>query len=108
MSLSNISIKTLNMLDKATLECKKEVIKDVYTNYLQDTDITLEQMIESLIKREQPPKRKLIKRPRTITEYCYAKVWDSKLKKYHRCKFNKLENSDFCGLHKNKQNYGNI
>jgi len=108
MSLSNISIKTLNILDKSTLEYKKKVIKDIYETYLKESDFSLEEMIETLLKRKPPPKKILIKRPRTVINCCNAKVWNSINKEYGRCKINKVENIDYCGLHKNKQNYGNI
>jgi hypothetical protein len=110
MSLSNISIKTLNMFDKAILEHKKKVIEDIYNTYLQQEDhkYSLEDINKELLKHSPPPKRKIIKRQRKILDCCNARVWDSKGKIYNRCKFNKLNNSDYCGIHKNKQNYGNI
>lgn len=108
MSLSNISVKTLNMLDKSVLSAKETVIKDIYDKYLKNTNITLEDMLKQFLEREIPRKRKLIKRPRKIIDCCIAKIWKADTKEYSRCKFNKLENLEYCGLHKNKQNYGNF
>lgn len=107
MSLSNISIKTLNIFDKAIELHKKKVIEDIHNCYLKD-EYNLDMMLGELLKKYKSPKKKLIKRPRNAINCCDAKIWISNSKEYRRCKFNKCNDSNYCGLHQKKQNYGDI
>lgn len=110
MSIStNISGATLKLLDDSIMKHKKEVLENIWNEYLKDK-VDFDQFIDSLLSRQEKPKR--VEENQDIeldTSFCRAKIWNHLTKTYHQCKFRPSDNNiHYCEKHKEKRNYGDF
>lgn len=107
MAFTNISIKTLNMLEKSMDKCKKDILEDIYNKYLKDK-VPKEQFISEFLYRAKTRNVIIKRKPKELDELdrCEAKVWYHNNKCYGQCKFKKLDTSSYCKKHVEKRNYG--
>lgn len=111
MSIStNISGATLKLFDDSLMKHKKEILEQIWNEYLKDK-IDLDEFIESLLVRPKKIKRLEEEETELDTRFCRAKVWNHLTKTYYQCKFkpNTEEGeSCYCEKHKEKRNYGDF
>ena len=111
MSLTNISFKSLHMLENGLDNYKKQVLEDIYEQFLKDKNIDKQKFLDEFLEREKPKRVKLIKKEKIKIEeedLCNAKVWHHQNQKYEQCKFKKLDGNNYCKKHVEKRNYGDI
>lgn len=115
MSFTNISLKTVNELDKIIYTHKRKILEDIYKKFIESCDlennekITMQEFIDEFL--ENKTKKRIIKRkPKTVNlseeERCNAKIWHIRDMEYMRCKFKKLEDCSYCSRHNESRNYG--
>lgn len=109
MSLTNVSLKTVNQLDKIMYDHKKVILEDIYKRYIESFgDISKEDFLKQFLERKRV--KKIIKKRRRVEKLeedkCRARVWHCRDMVYMRCKFGRLESGDYCKVHMDHRNYG--
>ena len=111
MSIStNISGATLKLFDDSLMKHKKEVLEQIWNEYLKEK-VDLDEFIDSLLMRPKKLKRVKEEEVELDSSLCRAKVWNHLTKTYHQCKFRpNIVNikSNYCDKHKEKRNYGDF
>ena len=94
---SFISVYTLNKFNKILLDYKKNIIKDFYINYIDNTNINYQEFENKLLENKSKKKHN-INRNKCLAIIC-------KDNEYTQCN-NGQTNGDYCLKHINNRNYG--
>tara|TARA_Y100000022_G_C13075717_1_gene295501 strand:+ start:79 stop:399 length:321 start_codon:yes stop_codon:yes gene_type:complete len=101
-----ISIYTLKKIDNLLNNYKKNILKDFYDNFLDDSykeNMNYQEFENKFIERK---KKFIIKNKNINYDKCHAYIWKKEYGKV-QCSNNKTVNN-FCKFHCKKQNYGTI
>ena len=117
---ANISISTLNELNKTINSRKKRILAEIYHCYLRNTSsVTLDELYKRYIDnskielkgKKQSRKKNINTETTTISinpNKCLARLWNPRSKIYYQCTRKSREDCSYCKIHILNRNYGKL
>lgn len=102
---SYISIHTLNKIDFVINNYKKKILKDFYDNFIENKeDLDYQNFENSFLEKRR---EFILSKYKNISEEnCHAYTWKKTYGLVQCC--NKKKYKNYCGVHKDSQNYGSV